>query len=247
MFSDILGAGSRGHAILLDLDDTIVTDDVISEETWRGVCRRFAPYVRECSSEELYDAIKNTAVGYWGDPRNHSKGRLNLVGTRREIVRLALRGIGIGDDEFADKLADTYSSEKESAITLIPGAIDTLRSFKEYGLRLAMITNGNSEVQRRKIRRFGLDAIFDFILIESEFGVGKPDARVFYTVLKELNVVASAACMIGDDLDRDIAGAQRLGIYSIWVDWRYSGLPLHSRIKPDCIINTLSQLIKDNG
>jgi len=247
MICDIYGAGSPYNAILLDLDDTIVTDDAVSEETWKVVCRRFQPYVGECSSAELYDAIRNTAAGYWGDPGNHSKGRLNLEGTRREIVRVALNGIGISDDELADKLADTYSREKELAVTLIPGAIETLRSFKENGLRLAMITNGGADVQRRKITRFGLDAMFDFILIEGEFGAGKPDARVFNEAINKLHVTASAACMVGDDLVRDIAGAQELGIYSIWVDWRGSGLPLHSVIKPDYVVKSLEQLTKDNG
>lgn len=247
MICDIYGAGSPYNAILLDLDDTIVTDDAVSEETWKVVCRRFQPYVGECSSAELYDAIRNTAAGYWGDPGNHSKGRLNLEGTRREIVRVALNGIGISDDELADKLADTYSREKELAVTLIPGAIETLRSFKENGLRLAMITNGGADVQRRKITRFGLDAMFDFILIEGEFGAGKPDARVFNEAINKLHVTASAACMVGDDLVRDIAGAQELGICSIWVDWKGSGLPLHSVIKPDCIVKSLEQLTKDNG
>jgi len=137
-----------------------------------------------------------------------------LKATRRDIVRLALNKIVISNNELADKLANTYSREKELAITLIPGGIETLRSFKESGLRLAIITSGDKDVQHRKITRFGWDAMFDFILIKGAFGAGKPDARVFYAAIRKLNVAASAACIVSDDLVRDIASAQELGIAS---------------------------------
>ncbi len=44
--------------MLLNLDDIIVTDDAVSEETWRTVWQRLQPYVGERSSAELYGVIK---------------------------------------------------------------------------------------------------------------------------------------------------------------------------------------------
>jgi FMN phosphatase YigB (HAD superfamily) len=49
--------------------------------------------------------------------------------------------------------------------------------------------------------------------------------------------------MVGDDLQRDIAGAQKLGIYSIWCDYGRNGLPEGSRVKPDKIINNIAELL----
>ena len=229
-------------ALLVDLDDTIVTDDAVSEITWRAVCRRFAPLVGNISANTLHAIIRNVAKRYWGDEENHRKGRLSLATTRRELVRLALREVGLSDDRLADKISDTYTAEKELAVTLIPGAVKTLRSFKDIGVRLALVTNGGADAQRRKIAKFGLNSIFDFILIEGEFGIGKPHASVFTTAMGKLCVVASETWMVGDDLERDIAGAQGLGIYSIWVDWRGSGLPVSSVIQPDRIVGNLTQL-----
>ncbi|MFC1990779.1 HAD family hydrolase [Chloroflexota bacterium] len=229
-------------ALLVDLDDTIVTDDAVSEKMWRAVCRRFAPLVGNISADTLYATIKNVAKNYWRDSENHRKGRLNLAATRRELVSLALRKIDLNDDRLADAISDMYTSKKELAIAPIPGAIETLLSFKDIGVRLALITNGSADIQRGKICKFGLDSIFDFILIEGEFGIGKPHASVFTTAIGNLSVVASETWMVGDDLERDIAGAQRIGIYSIWVDWRGSGIPLTSSVYPDRIIGDLRQL-----
>jgi putative hydrolase of the HAD superfamily len=108
---------------------------------------------------------------------------------------------------------------------------------------LALITNGGSDVQRAKIERFGLAPYFAFILVEGEFGFGKPEKQVFQACLDKFAVEPSAAWMIGDDLQRDIGGAMSLGIKGIWVDWRLRGLPLNSPINPDLVISTLAELL----
>lgn len=48
--------------------------------------------------------------------------------------------------------------------------------------------------------------------------------------------------MVGDDLQRDIAGAQALGLFTIWVDWRSAGLPESSPVRPDRIIRSINEL-----
>ena len=122
------------------------------------------------------------------------------------------------------------------------GATETLRYLQSRGTRLALLTNGTKEFQRAKIDRFGLDTLFDCIVIEGEFGTGKPDQRGFSHALKTLDTLPSDAWMVGDNLHADIAGAQALNIYSIWVDWRASGLPAGSTVTPDYVIHSIAQL-----
>ena len=49
--------------------------------------------------------------------------------------------------------------------------------------------------------------------------------------------------MVGDSLEWDIAPAQKLGIYGIWVDWRNEGLLESATVKPDRIITAISELV----
>jgi putative hydrolase of the HAD superfamily len=230
------------RGLMVDLDDTIVTDDAVSEKTWRAVCRRFAPSIENTSPDTLYETIRNVAKHYWKDQENHRKGRLSLAATRRLLVRLAIREIGFSNDALADGIADAYTAEKDLAIAPIPGALEALYALKADNIRLALVTNGGSDVQRRKIARFGLDSIFDFVLIEGEFGLGKPHPDVFTKTMAELNLGSSETWMVGDDLERDIGGAQRVGISGIWIDWRESGLPVNSSVYPHSIIKELKQL-----
>lgn len=235
--------GINPKAVLLDLDDTLIIDDALTEQSWKKACRKYAPLINNINEEELYEIIRNTSNQYWADPEQHRKGRLDLYQARRRVVRQALASRGLNLDKLADELADTYSFEKEKAITLVPGALDTLMYLKQSGRRLALVTNGSTEMQRRKIERFSLSPYFNYILIEGEFGAGKPDERVFRTALERLQVNAPEAWMVGDDLQRDVGGARNTGIHSVWVDWRGRGLPLDSTIKPDCIIHSVPELL----
>ena len=152
--------------------------------------------------------------------------------------------MGINDRSLANEIADSYGVERGKAAFLFPKAIDVLHHFRNCGLKLALVTNGSSDVQRGRIERFGLAPFFDSILIEGEFGIGKPDERFFYRALEQVNVTAPESCMIGDDLERDIGGAQKLGIFGIWVDWGGTGLPKSTHVQPDKIIGTLSELLQ---
>jgi putative hydrolase of the HAD superfamily len=230
------------RAILVDMDDTIIVDDAVGEEAWRAACRKYAAVLGNLNADELYAAIRNVAAEYWQDAVHQRERRLQINPARREVVRLTFSQLRIKNDEIADKLADTYSSEKDRLIAPIPGALDTLRYFKSRGLRLALLTNGGADMQRRKVRRFGLESIFEYILIEGEFGAGKPDERVYRAAMDRLNVSPKETWMVGDDLQRDLGGSQKLGIFSIWVDYRGAGVPSSSLVKPDHIIKSLKDL-----
>jgi putative hydrolase of the HAD superfamily len=84
---------------------------------------------------------------------------------------------------------------------------------------------------------------FDTILIEGEFGAGKPDEQVYHHVLKQMKVEPAETWMVGDNLEWDVAGAQRVGILGIWLDIAGAGLPASSPVVPDRIIRSLDGLV----
>ena len=228
------------EAILFDLDDTLVTWDAVADKVWRDVCKRFASRLDGLGAGILFDTIKQHRQWFYSDPERHRQARLNLRAARREVVSNSLEKLGTGNPELAVEMADAYGVAREKAACLITGAIDTLKILRNKGVKLALVSNGTSEVQRRKIKRFRLAHFFEDILIESEFGIGKPDERVFQHTLDKLEVSPNEVWMVGDDLERDIGGARRMGIYSIWVDWKGNGLPVKTPIKPDRIIRIIS-------
>lgn len=233
----------KPKAILFDLDDTIVADDAVNEKAWQRVFEN--PVFQACEFDipKLRSIIKQIGEWYYDDSERLRRARQDLRTARREVVSISLSSLDIDDPELACKLADSYGAEKEKAIFVYPGAIETINHLKNDGIRLALVTNGSSEFQRRKIERFGLTPYFDCILIEGELGIGKPDERLFRHALDQLEADPSEVWMVGDRLEDDIGGAQSVGIYAIWVDWRGGGLPKSSDVQPDRIIRTLLELL----
>ena len=230
-------------AILIDLDDTILEINSKVDQSWRAVCNRYASTTRGLTSAKLLTAINEVRDWYWTDPARYREGRLQLLNARREVVKLALVKLGINDEKLAVEIADAYGHEMDKHMAPFPGAIETLRHLRSKKIKLALLTNGSSALQRRKIDRFELAQYFDFILIEEESGYGKPDERIFRDALEQLGVAAADTWMVGDDLDRDIAGAKEAGIFTFWVDSKKGIDAAASPVKPDMVIRSLSELI----
>jgi putative hydrolase of the HAD superfamily len=199
-------------AILFDLDDTIIAWDAVAEQSWQLVCNQFMSRVTGLEGDKLYTTIKEARDWYLSDPERHRYSRLNLKAYRRNAVSIALTRLKVNAPDLANEIADAYGVERDAAAFVYPGAIDTLKYFRNQKVRLALVTNGTSEGQRKKIERYDLYHFFDSIMIEGEMGVGKPDERFFLATLNSLDVSVSEAWMIGDDIERDIGGAQKIGI-----------------------------------
>ena len=231
------------QAILFDLDDTILAFTESADPTWRRICARFAHRAGGETPEGLFEAIETSRNWFWADAERHRRGRLDLRGARREIVSGAFRQLRIEDPDLVIEVSDSYTSERGNTVAPFPGAIETLRTLGSKGVRLALITNGTAEGQRRKIEKFDLSGLFEYILVEGEFGVGKPDERVYLHALKELKVEPQESWMVGDNLEWDVEAPQRLGIYSIWVNFEGKGLPESTEVEPDRIVTSISQLL----
>ncbi len=229
-------------AIIFDLDDTIVASATDSGTLWMQLCEWYSPLIG-LDAVKLMEAIDGARNWYWDDDKRRFIGTSDLFKARREIVALAFSNLGIDNTEVGNQLADIYTTQREDTITLFPGAIDTLKHFMKRGFKLALLTDGGSEFQRKKINKFNLGTYFDYILVSGEFGTQKPDEKVFLHTLEQLGVPAGETWMVGDSLARDISGAKKVGIYGIWVDWRKEGLPEEPAVRPDRIVNTISELI----
>jgi putative hydrolase of the HAD superfamily len=230
------------RAVLLDLDDTILDDSGGLISSWRAACHAHCSSMDGLDPDVVFNAIDRTREWYWSDPERHRAGRLELAWARGEVVRLALVEIGIADDDLARRIGETYHSLRDEAIKPFDDAVATVEWLRVQGCKLALLTNGGSAGQRLKIDRFALAPLFDAILIEGEVGFGKPDPRIYIQALAALDVPATEAWMVGDNLEWDVAGPQREGIAGIWIDARGRGIPAGHAVQPHRIIGRLADL-----
>lgn len=235
---------SLPKVLILDLDDTILGLHSDPDSEWLQLCHEFADHFGAVPLHELHAAFLDSRDWFWSEMERVRRGRLDFSLAPRVILLRALARFDISDTPLVHRMADRYNHIRDEAVRPLPGAIETLQRLKDMDSRLGMITNGSSEGQRAKIERFCLAPFFDHIQIEGEFGIGKPDARVFQHALDALSVEPTDAWMVGDNLDTDIRGAQQVGIYAVWIDYRGGGLPDRTTVRPDRIIRSLSDLVR---
>jgi putative hydrolase of the HAD superfamily len=234
------------RAMLIDMDDTILSAYGRADLAWQDVAREFADELCPLTPHEAAAAIAASGRSFWAtaEPR----WRLKLAEARQEVVRdgfaaLAATGGTALSDELAIRIADRFTDYREEQMFVFPGAHDSIDALKAHGVKLALITNGAAEIQRAKIERFALAHRFDHIQIEGEHGFGKPEEKAYLHAMQVLGVTARDTWMIGDNLEWEVEAPQRLGIYAIWMDVHGEGLPAGSTIRPDRIIRSLSELL----
>ncbi len=128
-----------------------------------------------------------------------------------------------------DDLFEEYLVAHNAAIDTLPpfpDAVETIRSLRSRGIRVGVLTNGPSQLQRRKLRASGLEDEFDAVAISGELGVHKPERAAFEKALALLGTSADETAMVGDDLENDVAGALAAGFAAVvWIERRPGTLP----------------------
>lgn len=115
----------------------------------------------------------------------------------------------------ADEMNTLYLNEMPKQKELNEGVIDVLDYLKKKRYHLNIITNGFSEVQRKKIETSGLKPYFDKIFISEEIKSPKPSREIFEYAIKSANAKKISSIMVGDDWDVDVMGAVNFGIDAV--------------------------------
>lgn len=129
----------------------------------------------------------------------------------------------------------------------IPGAEQVLKSLYGEGYRIALVADGELESFRNVYRENGCGHCFEQWIVSETVGHQKPHASMFDTAMEKMGLSEadkSRIVMIGNNLKKDIAGANRYGITSIWLDWspRYYHAAEEPDWQPDYTVKTPQEL-----
>jgi HAD superfamily hydrolase (TIGR01509 family) len=129
--------------------------------------------------------------------------------------------------DFGDTLIDEATEIKDETTTtlqaeLIPGTERMLHELKGRGYRLAIVSNGPVGSIPNVLGHYGLLDLFEVCAISEGLGICKPDPRIFRYALDQLGIApeeAGRVVMVGNDLAADVAGANGVGMISVWLNW----------------------------
>ena len=104
----------------------------------------------------------------------------------------------------------------------IPGARETTLRLAEAGYTIVMVADGCSASFHNMMDQHGLSPVFGAWIISEEVGEDKPSPRMFEAAMKAMGLGEEdkgRIIMVGNNVIRDMRGANRFGIRSVLMDW----------------------------
>jgi 2-haloacid dehalogenase len=193
--------------ILLDFDHTLL-DFAASEREAFVVTLRNQGIDDPMDAFGVYQGINR---GLW---KQVEQGEIPPDAVRERRFELLLKQFGRDGDTA--QMAEDYIAGLATYGDLYPGTIEVLEKLEPLA-KLALLSNGLSEVKRPQIERFGFERFFDAIVISAEIGFAKPHPEIFDITFAMLgNPPKATALMVGDSLTSDIKGGADYGIATCW-------------------------------
>lgn len=188
------------RAVLFDLDDTLYRE-------------------RDFVEQAFFNVAKAMETRLAGKGRGAARASANTL-CAQMIALMEEEGRG----KIFDRLLEEYDIELSMAelvkiyretkpiLSLYPDGEACLARLKQARVKTGLITDGNAQVQRNKIRALGLDNRMDVVLASDEIGLSKPDAGVYEYCLERLGCAPEEAAYVGDNPLKDFIGARKIGM-----------------------------------
>ena len=113
--------------------------------------------------------------------------------------------------ERAETAFDVFMHARH-AVDYFEDVFSVLEQLRER-FQLGVISNGNADVSRLEIGQY-----FDFAVSAASVGISKPAPEPFEAALAAANCTPAQMVHVGDHHEHDIAGAQSLGIHTVWIN-----------------------------
>ena len=188
------------RAVIFDLDDTLYPERDYVLSGFRAVAQW---------------AQRQLGVPF--DEGYHRFERLFAEGVRGTTFNRWLRDTGLPQASRVPEMVRVYRCHQPDIRPFegVPPLLERL----ELRYLLGLISDGHLQVQRKKWRALGLEAYFSAVVFSDEGGreCWKPSTWPYRQALRRLGCAPDEAVYVGDNLQKDFAGANQLGMGTIYL------------------------------
>jgi FMN phosphatase YigB (HAD superfamily) len=217
-------------AITLDLDDTLWPIWPTIEKAEQTLLDWLALHAPQTAALLAQPSARHEIREHVN--ARHPELKHNLSALRTLSIRLALSRSG-DNPGLAEPAFEVYFDGR-NRVTLFDDALESL-AFLSHRFPLVALTNGNAD-----IGRIGLGGYFRASVSAQQFGVGKPDPRIFQAAASAAGVQPHEVLHVGDDAALDVLAALACGMQTVWVN-RADQLWTHPA-RPHETVATLTEL-----
>lgn len=125
----------------------------------------------------------------------------------------------LGDVIFAEDTEVKNAAGVTERVVLVPGIRPLLRRLAARGIPMAIVSDTRIGACENVLDPHGLRGCFTHWTISEALGVEKPHEAMFTSAAEALGIPPGRLAMVGNHYHRDIEGASRAGLTSIWFHW----------------------------
>lgn len=144
------------------------------------------------------------------------------------------------DCPIADDVVEQFCNAQRDAVVahLRPrkDCVPTLERLRDFGYKLAIVSNIDDEWLEPIGERWNLDRLVDGILSSERARSCKPDSAIFLQACRMMDVLPHEVLFVGDSFVNDVTGAKNVGMKPIWFD------PNAARPGHDSSVRTITEL-----
>ena len=190
-------------AVIFDLDNTLLDFIKMKERAVSGAVDSMIEAGLEVDAKEAFDDIINLY---------ETRGWENQVVFNDYLVEK----IGKVDYKFLAAGIVAYRRAREASLMLYPNVQKTLVTLVKMGIKLTVISDAPGREAWLRIYSLNLHQFFDLVLTFDDIQERKPSPKGFEMILDRLSLTSDEALMVGDWPERDVVGASKLGIKTIF-------------------------------
>jgi putative hydrolase of the HAD superfamily len=138
-----------------------------------------------------------------------------------------------------------YRRAKEGSMALYPHVHSTLMELAKMGIKMAIISDAPRMAAWLRISALGVQHYFDYVVSFDDTGERKPSSRPFLKALELLNLEPEEVLMVGDWAERDVVGAKRMNIRTIFA--RYGDIFGTKESQANYEINDINEILSIVG
>jgi len=198
----------KAKAVLFDLGNTLVYQEP------------YEAFQRILQANSVFKSIKEIREALEKGNREFEAERRAVLPAREFYVQLnmtILKHLGI--TRSVRRLAEEIDQQwfNFSKVHVYSDVKDSLRMLKQMRLKLGVVTGGYELDIKQILPRAGLEEFFDVCVGVDTTGKRKPKPEAFKHALKRLGVKPEEAIFVGDSLEQDYLGAQKVGMKAVLI------------------------------
>lgn len=201
--------------LFFDLDRTLWDFDKNSECALQFLFEETQSAHQLPSFYKFNQVYKEVNATLW---KKYGKGKISKEELRDTRFQKAFFKLGLNNPELNTYFNEEYLRISPLQTEMFPNTLETLETLKHEGYKMHIITNGFREVQLTKLENCALLPFFDIVVSSEEIGINKPDTRIFQHSMQLANSKPEHSVMIGDDMNVDVMGAERAGMFGVHFD-----------------------------